>query len=227
MSVSEILDKNTRQILSSYLPPSTGTPGPQGAQGAQGDPGATGPTGATGPRGPSFSDAVHGFFYYNKINGANENIATGTAFKLDSPWGINPPPPSPGGFVINNNVLCDLPDNAASTPGTQIGILKDGTYRLDYTVNFYAEIPTVIVYAACLAGSKDDGSGYEVLPGSTSSMMPPLAQDVNASLSGSYMIQKTDGLPYYVMLVCGPTDDYAAMALQAPTCVSLSINQIA
>lgn len=232
MSVSEILDKNTRQILSSYLPPSTGTPGPQGPQGVQGDTGAIGATGPTGPRGPSFMDAQHGFFYYNKISGNQDAIFPGYCFLLNSGWGINPPPPT-SGFVVNNNVTSNMGNGANPSSGTTVEFLKDGVYKLDYSVNFSAEIPGSNLYGVCIASSRvvGGGSGFAPLHGSTVSLTQNVTiNEVQSSLSGTYMIQLTNltiSEPFYIMLAVAPDPIYNAIALNAPTTVSLTINQVA
>lgn len=238
MSVSEILDRNTGQILKSYLPPGepgptgpagppgTGVPGPQGVKG---DTGPAGPQGPPGPQGPSYKDTQHGYFYHDKQGGANVTVASGFSFLLNSPWGINPPPPT-SAFVVNNNVVCNLGvASFKATPGTQIGIIKNGVYRLDYTASISSTFDGPTLMGLALCGSTTDGSGFVNLPGSSSLTQVTSnggADTVAQVVSGSYLIEITNGLPYYVMLYVD-INTVEDVVLIAPTVVSLTINQIA
>lgn len=239
MSVSEILDKNTGQILSRYLPAS-GDVGPVGPTGPQGTsvPGPIGPTGTTGgagpqgvpgPQGPSFRDLQHAFFYYNKTSGSHEDIYQGYGFLLNSPWGINLPPPT-SAFFVNNNVICNLGTGINATAGTQIQIIKDGVYKLDYSATCSARNSGTSVVGVALCGSTTNGSGFVTLAGS-SVLNQVFYVDQSATsnaqnVAGSYLIQITNGAPYYIMLYVDLNSD-GPISLVAPAVVSLTINQIA
>lgn len=243
MSFTNILDSQTGQILRQYLPPSTpgpagppgtGVPGPQGDIGPEGPPGPQGPQGV---KGPSFMNAEHGYFYYEKSGGSHETIEIGNSFLLNSPWGINPPPPT-AGLVPFNNIICNLGSSGPNqTAGTAVQFLKDGVYRLDYTANFTPNEEGLNLYGIQLAstGVSGGGSGYTIMPGSTVSSYGTYEDqgvDRPISLSGSYMIRLTDLEPnfFYVTLIVAinpSSGDYGRIKLEAPTTVSLSINQIA